>query len=188
MSSRRPGGRPSDAEVLSDDCNTCDLLGASAKSVFSSQLPDRRSRPPPAAAAPRPIEPVVTTTETQEEGLWEAQKPPGIVEIGNAGWTTIHSFAAYYPDAPTETQRSSAKNLIDAFAELFPCRWCADDLKEHVKKNPVRTESRRAFSQWTCETHNHVNEHLGKSLFDCTKFDEIWRRTEATKTSSSSPL
>lgn len=139
--------------------------------------PSRASSARPSSAAQ--TSPVATSSQAPVESTeekWASRPAPGITEIGNAGWTTIHSFAAYYPDKPNDKQRESAKNLIDSFAELFPCRWCAGDLKDHVSKFPVRTESRTAFSQWTCEAHNHVNEHLGKPLFDCTRFDELWRR------------
>jgi len=185
MSSRRPGSRPSDQEILKDDCHTCDLLGAQAKGMIAG-LPMRTSAPNPARVSSTshatPSSSHQKRDVSEDEGFWQPRTPPGIVEIGNAGWTTIHSFAAYYPDAPTPVQRQSAKNLIDAFAELFPCSWCADDMKEHVAKNPVETESRTTFSQWTCEAHNHVNEHLGKPLFDCTQFDTYWRRHQsATK-------
>lgn len=175
MSGRRPGPRVSDQELFGDDCNACDLLGATAKSAFNSPPPFAR---PGASQAPASA-PKAPTTSSEEPAKVETRSPPGIVEIGNAGWTTIHSFAAYYPDQPTEKHQSSARNLIDSFSELFPCRWCADDLKEHVTKNPVRTESRQAFSQWTCEAHNHVNEKLGKPVFDCTLFDSMWRRQQA---------
>jgi FAD-linked sulfhydryl oxidase len=171
--------RHAEEDVLSDDCNTCDLLGATAKGILSgpplrvpSARPGAAARPPPTSAPTKPL------VEDSDEA-WAPKPAPGIVEIGNAGWTTIHSFAAYYPDKPTEKQRESAKGLIEAFTELFPCRWCADDLKEHVQKFPVKTESRAAFSQWTCDAHNHVNEHLGKPLFDCSLFDTIWRRHKA---------
>lgn len=187
MSSRRPtSARPTDQELLSDDCNTCDLLGASAKGILSAVTKTTsNSASTGRTAAQSRARPTSTASSDQvpsNSQFWEPRPAPGIVEIGNAGWTTIHSFAAYYPDNPTEKQKQSARNLIDAFAELFPCRWCADDMKEHVAKNPVRVESRKAFSQWTCEAHNHVNEHLGKPLFDCSLFDTLWRRhQDATK-------
>lgn len=175
MSSRRPNAASSDKELFGDDCNACDLLGATAKSAFNSPPPFARggaNSAPPASAKAKPV-------ESSEKTSYEARTPPGITEIGNAGWTTIHSFAAYYPDQPTDKQQKSARNLIDSFSDLFPCRWCADDLREHVTKNPVRTESRQAFSQWTCEAHNHVNEKLGKPVFDCSLFDSMWRRQQA---------
>lgn len=182
MSARRPGSQVSDKDLFGDDCNACDLLGATAKKAMNSPLPAAQLKAPVAS----PKDSKQPTVEEKDATAWEIKKAPGITEIGNAGWTTIHSFAAYYPDQPTETQQRSAKNLIDSFSELFPCRWCADDLKEHVSKFPVKTESRQAFSQWTCEAHNHVNEKLGKPIFDCSLFDTLWRRQQAS-TSQTKP-
>lgn len=185
MSGRRSAPRASDKELFGDDCNACDLLGATAvKSTLGAAPPPFVVPSPQKESSSKKVAP---TSESDDSSSWEPRAPPGIVEIGNAGWTTIHSFAAYYPDQPTEKQQSSAKNLIDSFSDLFPCRWCADDLREHVAKNPVRTESRQAFSQWTCEAHNHVNEKLGKPVFDCSLFDSMWRRQQASTSSSSAP-
>jgi FAD-linked sulfhydryl oxidase len=183
MSYGRPGSRPTDKEILSDDCNTCDMLGATAKGMLAGSVPSRTPMPPPGRTSSSDHSQAALYSASMDkestEEAWAPKPAPGIVEIGNAGWTTIHTFAAYFPERPSERQRQSAKNLIDSFTELFPCRWCADDLKEHVEKHPVKTESRTAFSQWTCEAHNHVNEHLGKPLFDCAQFDRIWRRHQA---------
>lgn len=45
-----------------------------------------------------------------------------------------------------------------------------------MKEHPPRLDSRDEFSQWMCEMHNHVNRHLGKPEFDCSKVDQRWRR------------
>mgnify|MGYP001124205622 CR=1 FL=1 len=159
-------------EFLEDDCNTCDLLGAQVNTALSHG--DAKSTK---AQQPQ-IKPIPPKPTQNEAPFWEMpDNPPDIVEMGNAGWTTIHSFAAYYPDQPNETQKHHAQQFLTSFMELFPCTWCGDDMKEYMIDKPPRLNTRHDFSQWTCEAHNHVNTHLGKPKFDCSLFDKRWRRS-----------
>ena len=87
---------------------------------------------------------------------------------GNAGWTLLHSIAAYYPEKPSLIKQQAVKDFYSSFSQLYPCSYCADELKEDLKVNHVRVESREALSIWTCEMHNRVNERLGKPQLPCT--------------------
>ena len=43
-----------------------------------------------------------------------------------------------------------------------------------VKGNEPRLESREEFGRWMCRAHNEVNRKLGKSEFDCGRWEERW--------------
>ena len=84
-------------------------------------------------------------------------------------------MAAYFPDKPNKQQSEDASKFVEIVGNLYPCGDCAEHLRERVKHHPPDTRSRAAFSRWMCETHNEVNERLGKPVFDCSKVDERWR-------------
>lgn len=101
--------------------------------------------------------------------------PPDAVEIGNAGWTLLHTISAYYPKQPTPLHQQSIKQLLDSLALLYPCKECADHLREDLKMNPVAVDSQDALVAWMCAMHNRVNQRLGKEVFDCSRAIERWR-------------
>ncbi|KAL7566108.1 hypothetical protein ACA910_003882 [Epithemia clementina (nom. ined.)] len=111
----------------------------------------------------------------------EIQCPPKSGELGRASWTLLHSMAAWYPNKPSEKDRDLMKHFFSALAQFYPCSWCASDFQQHLKQEPVRTESRTALCQWLCMQHNHVNEKLGKPLFPCDmeSLDERWRKSSS---------
>mmetsp|Transcript_24488 Transcript_24488/g.79942 ORF Transcript_24488/g.79942 Transcript_24488/m.79942 type:complete len:161 (-) Transcript_24488:61-543(-) len=98
-------------------------------------------------------------------------------ELGRASWTLLHTLAAYYPDSPTRSQQLHARMLFHALGELYPCRHCAEDLREGMVSRPPRVGSREELSVWVCEQHNRVNEALGKAQHECTlaALDRRWR-------------
>ena len=67
-----------------------------------------------------------------------ADCPPDRDELGRHSWTLLHSFAAYFPQAPTALQSSAALNFIRAIADLYPCRHCAADFKAGIEESPPR--------------------------------------------------
>lgn len=101
--------------------------------------------------------------------------PPDSGQLGRAGWTFLHTMAAYYPDNPTTTQQSEMKGFLTGLSKFYPCHYCADHLQEEMKVRPPPVQSRTLLSRWFCDVHNEVNERLGKPKFDCDKVDERWR-------------
>ncbi|KAJ8965597.1 hypothetical protein NQ317_016299 [Molorchus minor] len=84
-------------------------------------------------------------------------------------------MAAKYPNSPTVTQQSDMQRFFSLFSKFYPCEHCAEDLREELKIDPPKTDSREALSQWLCRLHNKVNIKVGKGIFDCSKVNERWR-------------
>lgn len=67
--------------------------------------------------------------------------------------------------------------FLRAFPTLYPCKDCAEDMAHLMEAEPPRVDSRKDFSLWMCELHNHVNQQVGKAPFKCElkALDEAWR-------------
>ena len=39
-------------------------------------------------------------------------------------------MAAYYPDKPSEQQKTEMKHFMTIFGNFFPCDYCAEDFRE----------------------------------------------------------
>lgn len=73
-----------------------------------------------------------------EASLPNVQTAPGLKEIGRAGWTVLHTFAAYYPNSPSVSDQFHALAFVGTFAALFPCGHCASEFKEIIEEvHPV---------------------------------------------------
>ena len=72
------------------------------------------------------------------------------------------------------------RRFIDQFAQVYPCRHCAEHLQAEMEEDPPQVQSRDSLSQWWCGMHNKVNEQLGKPQFDCSKVLQRWRRSNAS--------
>mmetsp|Transcript_33503 Transcript_33503/g.75803 ORF Transcript_33503/g.75803 Transcript_33503/m.75803 type:complete len:161 (-) Transcript_33503:249-731(-) len=112
-------------------------------------------------AAARPVEPC----------------PPDREELGHHSWTLLHTLAAYYPDAPSEAHKETACHFLRGLAALYPCTHCAEEFRSGMEQSPPRVDSRESLSVWLCESHNRVNQLLGKPEFECvlSKLDLRWR-------------
>ena len=93
--------------------------------------------------------------------------------IGRRAWFVLHSFAAKYPNSPSEADKRAILGLITAFGQLYPCKLCRGHLQQQLRDSalgPPRVESREALSVWMCELHNIVNADLGKAQVPCNAF------------------
>jgi mitochondrial FAD-linked sulfhydryl oxidase len=115
------------------------------------------------------------------------QEAPDIVGIGNAGWTLLHTMAAYYPEAPDEARQRDTRNFLHMMGRVFPCSHCGQDFLGIIERHPPRVESQRELSLWMCEAHNFVNESLGKPAFPCSRVDERWRRSAIYRDTTDQP-
>lgn len=111
--------------------------------------------------------------------FWDQEEampcPPDIIELGRSTWTFLHTMAAYYPQEPSQQQRSLMQGFIKGLGEFYPCSHCAQHLRQELSKNPPRVDSGYELSQYFCELHNKVNAALGRPAFDCGTVLERWR-------------
>ncbi|KAH3861947.1 FAD-linked sulfhydryl oxidase ALR-like [Dreissena polymorpha] len=96
-------------------------------------------------------------------------------ELGRHTWGFLHTMAANYPEQPSEQQQRDMKDMMHLFSKFYPCNYCAEDLRETMKKYEPQTGSQEDFSQWMCKMHNIVNVKLGKPEFDCGLVNQRWR-------------
>lgn len=103
--------------------------------------------------------------------------PADVETLGRHTWTFLHTTAAYYPEAPSQSHQSNMLSLLKSLPTLYPCHHCADALKSELAVHPPEpaVKDRVTLSKWMCDIHNEVNGRLGKDLFDCSKTDERWR-------------
>jgi len=74
---------------------------------------------------------------------------------GKPLWDILHYVTFTY--CP-ETQSKNMKLLFEKhLLNLMPCRKCRDNYKEHLKKVPIRLESKESLSKWLVKIHNLVN-------------------------------
>lgn len=101
--------------------------------------------------------------------------PPDSIELGRASWTLLHTMAAYYPEKPSETEKTQMTQFIQGLARFYPCEYCASHLQKDLPEHPPQLNSNVELSQWFCSLHNRVNQRLGKPSFDCSRVFERWR-------------
>src|SRR5689334_6000337 len=50
--------------------------------------------------------------------------------LGFFTWNFLHTMSVYYPEAPSDDQKSKMRNFITGFAEFYPCRVCASHFRK----------------------------------------------------------
>jgi FAD-linked sulfhydryl oxidase len=142
------------------DKNCAEPICASKMDMFknlTSKVQQQQQRDRPQQDQPPPTPP-----RGVDDGC-----PADREELGRRTWTLLHTIAAYYPELPSESERTHALRLIEALAVLYPCTHCAEDFRETIRESPPRVESREALTAWLCEQHNLVNAKLGKPSVTC---------------------
>lgn len=116
-----------------------------------------------------------TATASKESSQPEC--PPDVVELGRSTWTFLHTMAANYPKEANPTQQAEMKSFLNIFSNVYPCWWCAKDLRMWMdrEENKPRVSGRDELSNWLCDAHNEVNKKLGKPEFDCRQWRERWK-------------
>lgn len=89
-------------------------------------------------------------------------------QLGNSAWHLLHTVLARYPDKPSEQEKSTLKQYIHLFAQVYPCGDCARHFQKLLAKYPPQVGSRKNAALWGCDIHNKVNTRLQKPQYDCT--------------------
>ncbi|XP_076812810.1 FAD-linked sulfhydryl oxidase ALR-like [Clavelina lepadiformis] len=113
--------------------------------------------------------------QVQPDTSASAECPLTNVELGRNTWSFLHTMAAYYPEKPSEKQKTDMTGFMELFSKFYPCDYCAKDFRKNLKESRPDVRDRYTFSKWMCVQHNLVNKKIGKPEFDCSKVMERWR-------------
>lgn len=105
--------------------------------------------------------------------------PPTPVEVGNAGWTILHTAAAAFPNKPSVDQQQAMRSFIQSWSMVYACGHCAYHMRTVLASKPPVVDSKRDVSRYICELHNNVNYMLGKDTYDCDP-DVVLKRWHPT--------
>lgn len=89
-------------------------------------------------------------------------------QLGNSAWHLLHTVLARYPDKPSDQEKSTLKQYIHLFAQVYPCGDCARHFTKLLAQFPPQVSSRKTAALWGCHIHNQVNQRLKKPEYDCT--------------------
>ena len=107
----------------------------------------------------------------------ELRGPPTKQELGQAGWTLLHTLVANFPNEPSHKQTVRMDALMRGLGDFYPCPVCAAHFRSYIAARPVASSSRKALSLWLCGAHNEVNRRSGKEEFYCDAdvLDARWK-------------
>ena len=154
-------GRPAKAAAL-DPFSCEDPVCKSKMDMFSKAM---KAHTPKAGA---------TSVVSEKEAL---ECPVNKDELGKQSWTLLHTMAAYFSERPKAEQRLYAELYFKTLAALYPCKVCAEHMRNYIEEAPPDASSREALCLWVCDFHNQVNELTGKPAFPCNikSLDERWK-------------
>lgn len=148
------------------------------RAVVARPAPARPApqRPSSARLAQRPSPRGASEGQAVPVPAYRVSRPPSKKEVGNAGWTVIHSFAANFPQQPSDSDKYYARMLLKSISKLYPCKRCRYHFDKYLTSTPPDVSSRDAFVLWACTAHNDVNRRNGKPEFPCDipSIDQRW--------------
>ena len=106
--------------------------------------------------------------------------PPDRDALGRGSWTLLHAAAAAYPSTASPSQQSDMATFITSFSRVYPCSPCGAEFRAYLSRpeNALSEQvlgGRDALGGWLCRAHNEVNGRLGKTMFDCSRWEERWK-------------
>ena len=76
--------------------------------------------------------------------------------------------------------------LLGSLPHVYPCSWCAEELREEYARQNGAAGGDRAIAdavadgetlrRWLCTLHNSVNVRLGKPEWDCSDATRLRHR------------
>ena len=182
-----PNG-PAAAVGDDEDCEVC-KKAKKKSAAFQALMRDKgismpsvpKKQPPQSTGIERPVAADCLTHTSDAAASGVVGCPADRESLGRAGWTVLHTMAAYFPRQPNYAEQASMSVFIRLFANFYPCRDCREDFQAGIKAEPPTTESRASLMGWMCRAHNRVNERLGKPVVDCSidKLEERWKKGPA---------
>jgi hypothetical protein len=86
---------------------------------------------------------------------------------GRCWWKSIHCVTLGYPEHPTDLDKQNYYQFFNDLQYVLPCKKCANNWKNHLKKYPLTDEilsSRSNLVKWGIDMHNVVNYYTGKPM------------------------
>lgn len=81
---------------------------------------------------------------------------------GPAAWLFLHSVTMNYKVKPSEIDKQKIRDLFDIIKEILPCKFCRNNYTNHIKKHPIKLDSKKELVYWLIDIHNMVNIQEGK--------------------------
>ena len=95
--------------------------------------------------------------------------------IGPGYWANWHTTSLKAKDSSTKAL--VAKNIVFAI-DNFPCQECKKDFIKYIKanslKSAVQSKDPLSMFKWTVNSHNYVNQKLGKTILHWTEAKDAW--------------
>ena len=101
------------------------------------------------------------------------ERPLYRTEFGNSTWKVLHRISVFYPDKPSEEEKSLMNGMIKGLSVHFPCPECRDHFAKEISILPPKVDNKRELINWLCYQHNQVNKRLGKEIVSCDNIDKI---------------
>jgi len=94
-------------------------------------------------------------------------------------WKLLHFIATQFePRKKKEFHRF----FTEIVGSILPCHKCSINYKHHLKKNPIRLESKKELMLWLFEVHNMTNTLLNKKKLTNTQFKKIdWIKKDISR-------
>lgn len=83
---------------------------------------------------------------------------------GREAWHFIHYVCLNYPYIPTQEDKENYEQFFKTLPLVLPCPHCGNHFLEHMKKLPIRLDTKRELFAWSVDMHNEVNIMNGKKV------------------------
>jgi hypothetical protein len=103
-----------------EDCDACEAMGSIQSTLADLMANANLMKPQEPPKKPQSTQASKKPTQnTSQDEYWEPREPPDIIELGNAGWTLLHTIAAYYPNKPTEEKKRQTAQFLQSMSQVM---------------------------------------------------------------------
>lgn len=98
---------------------------------------------------------------------------------GPSLWHSLHTISFNYPENPSKNEKKYYKCFIESLKHTLPCRYCRENFKENLRKNPINNKvmkDRYNFSLYVYNLHETINNLLNKK--SGLSYDDVRERYE----------
>lgn len=94
--------------------------------------------------------------------------------FGPICWSIIHSVAQSLSSTSTSQEKAALNDFVNGIRTHFPCQECRGHFKNMTDEYPLDNRGRNETGSYFCERHNQVNIRLNKTVFDCSRLEEVY--------------